>query len=251
MTVVVGFYCSDGVVIAADSMITPTIGNIGVGHHHGQKIFARNNHQLYAFAGDQGMALRGLYVVEHNIPNPNLRGHPLLYAHDIFAATQALLAQTGIALAQPNLNLTTMLAFDFNNTHQCCFFGMGGGFQPMLLDLNNYFLAMGSGKQFADPFLRFVADTFCPNGHPTVSEARFLAAWVVKHVIDTNPGGVAGPIRMGMLARGSDQRLTATELPDDDIQEHLEAVNEAGEILRAWRSGQLATSVSPPSIPTP
>jgi hypothetical protein len=37
MTVVVAFHCSDGVVIAADSMITPSMGGLGVGHHHVKK----------------------------------------------------------------------------------------------------------------------------------------------------------------------------------------------------------------------
>src|SRR6266542_3728085 len=129
MTVVVGFYCSDGVVIAADSMITPSMGNLAVGHHKGQKIFARNGNQLFAFAGEQGLAMRALYVVEQNQPNLAATPHPLLYATAIFAATQNLLAQTGFNVMQANLN--TLLAFEFDNSHQCCVFGMGGSFQPM------------------------------------------------------------------------------------------------------------------------
>ena len=38
MTVVIAFHCSDGVVIAADSMLTPNMGGINVGHHHGKKL---------------------------------------------------------------------------------------------------------------------------------------------------------------------------------------------------------------------
>ena len=54
MTVVVTFYCPDGIVIAADSMITPSMGGINVGHHHGRKIELLPGPQVFAFAGDQG-----------------------------------------------------------------------------------------------------------------------------------------------------------------------------------------------------
>jgi ATP-dependent protease HslVU (ClpYQ) peptidase subunit len=249
MTVVVGFLCSDGVVIAADSMITPAMGNLSVGHHHGQKIFARNGHQIFAFAGDQGVAMRALYVVEQTVPDPTTQAHPINYAHAIWAAANGLFNQTGLNVMQINLN--NLLAFNFNNMHQCCIFGSGGGYQPMLLDPNNFYAAIGSGKQFADPFLRFVADTFCATGRPTVSEARFLAAWVVQHVIETNPGGVAGPIRMAVLARDAGGALVATELGTDDVQEHLQAVKEAGDVLRAWRAGTGVFAKLAASVPTP
>jgi 20S proteasome alpha/beta subunit len=250
MTVVVGFCCSDGVVIAADSMITPSLGNIAVGHHHGQKIFAFNGHQIFAFAGDQGLAMRAQYVAQNTLPDMANQPHPLTYAHAVFAAAQAFFAQTGMNIMQ--LNLANLLAFDFGDTPQCYLFGSGGSYQPMLLDQNNFYVSIGSGKQFADPFLRFVVDTFCAGGQPTVSDARFLATWVVQHVIETNPGGVAGPIRMAVLSRNPRGVLTAAELPTDDVQEHLEAVKEAGDVLRDWRAGRLAKPAGPESdVPTP
>ena len=64
MTVVVVFNCVDGVVIAADSMITPSIGGINVGHHHGRKIEVLAGPQLFAFAGDQGQGARFRVMAE-------------------------------------------------------------------------------------------------------------------------------------------------------------------------------------------
>jgi hypothetical protein len=58
MTVVVTFSCSDGAVVASDSMITPTIGGLSVGHHHGIKVYVLPGSQVFAFAGDQGQAAR-------------------------------------------------------------------------------------------------------------------------------------------------------------------------------------------------
>jgi 20S proteasome alpha/beta subunit len=242
MTVVVGFHCSDGVVIAVDSMITPSMGNAAVGHHHGQKVFAVGADQLFAFAGDQGLAQRARYIVEQNPPTP-VSVHPILHAAHIYAQTAQQFQLTAVGMQ--NVNLNALIAFVFNGAHQCCMFG--GSFQPMTLDANNFFAALGSGKQFADPFLRFVADTFCNNGQPTVKEARFLATWVVQHVIETNPGGVAGPIQMAVLSRNAQNHFEAKELAADDVLEHLEAVREAGEILRAWR----AKGQEPPADPAP
>jgi hypothetical protein len=228
-------------------MITPAMGNAAVGHHHGQKVFALNGRQLFAFAGDQGLAQRARYVVEQNPPLP-ATPDPILHAANLYAATAQNFALTAINITTANLN--TLVAFDFNNTHQCCMFG--GGFQPTVLDAGNFFTALGSGKQFADPFLRFVVDTFCNTGQPTVGEARFLAIWVVQHVIETNPGGVAGPIRMAVLARNAQGRLEAAELPADNVQEHQEAVQEAGQVLRDWRAkGQAVPPAAPPTPPTP
>jgi hypothetical protein len=124
MTAVVGFLCSDGVVIAADSMITPAMGNLSVGHHHGQKIFARNGHQIFAFAGEQGVAMRALHVAENVLPDPLTQPHPLNYAIAVWGAAQALFTQTGMNVMQ--MNLVNLLAFNFKNSHQCCIFGQGG-----------------------------------------------------------------------------------------------------------------------------
>jgi hypothetical protein len=103
----------------------------------------------------------------------------------------------------------------------------------------------------ADPFLRFLVDVFCPNGQPTVPEAIFLATWAVQHVIDTNPGGVAGPIRVATFMRDQAGDFHAVELPDNEIQEHQQAVESAANALREWRdkiqSGDAADDA--PAVP--
>src|SRR5262249_11443691 len=62
MTLAVAYFCSDGIVVAADSMLTPMIGAaggpVGVGHHHGVKVYVLPGPQIFGFAGDQGQAAR-------------------------------------------------------------------------------------------------------------------------------------------------------------------------------------------------
>ncbi|MBB3146397.1 20S proteasome alpha/beta subunit [Phyllobacterium trifolii] len=245
MTVVVGFLCSDGVVIAADSMLTPSMGNMGVGHHHGKKIsILAGSSQVFCFAGDLGIAMRfkvmaeSVYAQMQNVALP--LDYPLAITQNIMnqlRTTESLHAATGT---------NTLLAFDHGNNHQCCVFE--GAMQPRLLDQDHYYVALGSGKLSADPFLRFLSDIFCPDGPPTVSEAIFLATWAVQHVIDVNPGGVAGPIRIATFVLDPiTQQYGGVALPDEKIEEHREAIANAAETLRGWRGSFGAGAAEQPN----
>ena len=251
MTVAVAFLCTDGIVIAADSMLTPTVGNLNIGHHTGVKVYLLPGPQIFAFAGDQGQAGRFKVLAETNATNSGAMAHPILYP---IALSQALITQlqsTGIATNQTNLN--TFLGFLHQGDCYCCAFE--GWMQPRLLDRHHYYAALGSGKLSADPFLRFVADTFCEPGQPPgVHLATFLAVWVVQHVIDVNPGGVAGPIRVAIFERSAGSGFTARELPPAEIETHIQAIDDAAQALRDWRqaiqTGAAAYNV-PPSPAAP
>lgn len=229
MTVVVALLCSDGIVVAADSMITPSIGGINVGHHHGLKISILTGMQLFAFAGDQGQSDRVRIMADSNHAAIPSMAHPIDFP---LAITQNIVQQfqnTGIAGA---INTNPILAFVHNGAYVCCVFE--GAMQPRLLDPAHYYVAVGSGKLSADPFLRFMTDVFCNGSQPTVAEAIFLATWTVQHVIDVNPGGVAGPIRIGVLREEGGVK-TARLLNGLEIAEHEQAVQSAVSSLRVWR----------------
>jgi len=230
MTVVVAFNCTDGVVIAADSMITPSLGGISVGHHHGKKIEVLPGPQLFAFAGDQGQAARFKVMAELAHAHPATTPHPLDYGLALCEGIFKQFTATGI---NGNISANTILAYAHTGSHHCCMFE--GAMQPRLLDEHHYYAALGSGKLSADPFLRFLVDVFCPNGRPNVREGIFLATWAVQHVIDTNPGGVAGPIRVGTFALNDRRAFEARNLPDVEIAEHQQAVESAAKALRTWR----------------
>jgi hypothetical protein len=251
MTVVVAFHCSDGVVLAADSMLTPNMGGLSVGHHHGQKISILPGPQIFALTGDLGQNARLRIIAENHHAIIAKCGHAIEYPLQL---TQAIILQftaTGISNA---IEAFPVLAFVHGGEHQCCLFE--GRLQPRLLDEHHYYAAHGSGKLSADPFLRFITDVFCPNGRPTVREGVFLAAWTVQHVIDVNPGGVAGPVRIATLERDGAGVLTARSLPTAEIDEHLQAIESAASALRKWRdeiqSGHAADDApEPPTPPDP
>jgi hypothetical protein len=248
MTITVAFLCSDGVVVGVDSMLTPSFGNIAVGHHTGRKLHILTGPQICGIAGDFGLAARFRTMADASSAAIAAAAHPLNYGLQLAQGMAAQLAATG--LANVNIDLGTVLAYAHGGLAHCCAFL--GRVQPWLLDVDHYYVALGSGKLSADPFLRFLTDTFC-NGPTTVREAVFLSTWTIQHVIDTNPGGVAGPIRIAVLENVNNQ-WQARELPVDEIAEHQQAIESAATALRTWRdelqSGQAAEDApEPPAAP--
>lgn len=227
MTIVVTFLCDDGVVVASDSMLTPSLGGINVGHHNGRKVYILEGVQLFAYAGDHGQGARVRAKAKEFIDKIEHFPDALGYVVDITRESIDQFHSTGVIGDQIEVN--GALGFHFDGDFQSCVFE--GMFQPRLLDADHYYAALGTGKLSADPFLKFLTDIFCKQGRPNVRQAIFLAAWVVQYVIDTNPGGVAGPIQISVLEEISGV-VFARELETD---EHTEAIASAGEALRAWR----------------
>ena len=116
-----------------------------------------------------------------------------------------------------------------------------------MLDQDHYFIALGSGKLSADPFLRFLSAIFCKSDDPLlVKQAVFLATWTLEHVIATSSGGVAGPIQMATL-EATEGILRARLYAQSDIDYHSEAIRDAERSLREWSKGMLGdAAISPP-----
>jgi Proteasome subunit len=91
------------------------------------------------------------------------------------------------------------------------------------------FIALGSGQQIADPFLAFLKRILWKERQPTIAEGRLVAAWTVRHVAQTNPGGVALPLQMASLTiKGA---TPAIELVEDPA-EHFQKIETAETALR-------------------
>lgn len=239
MTVAIGFHCHDGIVVGADSMLTPSIGGINVGHHKGQKVHILTGDQIFAFAGDHGQASRFQIMADASADQIAPAGHPILYAINISSSMIAQLRSTGI---EPNqIGFNTLLGFEHQGAQQLCVFE--GPIQPRLLDQRHYYTALGSGKLSADPFLRFLADIFCYHGQPSVAEAVFLTAWTIQHVCETNPGGVAGPTRIAVMERQPGGGYQSRLVSDNEVDDQGQLITSARQALRDWRD-----SLSPPDV---
>lgn len=245
MTVVVSFWCSDGIVVASDSMLTPSLGEIGVGHHEMKKIYVLDQEQLFAFSGDPGLAARLRQISNRKSGTIN-NGSALDYALTISQEACLDFQSTGV---WPDIDLGAILAFVHGGAAQCCVFENRA--QPRLLDADHYFIALGNGKLAADPFLRFLSAIFCKPEEPLlVKDAVFLATWTLEHVIATSPGGIAGPIQMATL-EAVDGTLCARLYAASDIGYHSEAIRDAERALQEWSKGMRgATAAEVPTPPT-
>ena len=236
MTVAIGFYCRNGIVVGADSMLTPSMGGINVGHHKGYKVHLLAGNQLFAFAGDQGQAARFQIMADGSHALAGTVVHPIDFPLNL---TQSLIQQFNSTGIGQQINVNTLLGFEHGGQRQLCVFE--GIIQPRLLDAAHFYVALGSGKLSADPFLRFLVDIFCLSGPPSVSEATFLTAWAIQHVIDTNPGGVDGPIRIAVMERDAGGAWYSKLLTANEVDDQGQAVESARQSLRNWRD-----SLTPP-----
>ena len=127
--------------------------------------------------------------------------------------------------------------------------------QPRFLDSDHYWSVFGSGKQYADPFLAFLTDVFCEKKQPNVSTGKFLATWAVDHAIQTNTGGVNGPIQMSILQKELDGSYSIIDQSEQDIEDQIQAIDAAKCALVDWRKmvggeGREDPCVPPIPIPT-
>ena len=230
MTIAIGFRCSDGVVVGADSMLTPTIGGLHVGHHTGVKVEVLPGEQVFAFAGDLGQAFRFRQLCEGGADALGQVSLPIEYPLSLTASIIEQFRLTGIRDA---IDVSTLLGFVHGDEPHLCVFEQG--LQPRILDENHYHVALGSGKLSADPFLRFLVDIFCKDGRPSVAEAVWLTTWIIGHACDTTPGGVARPTRISVIEATESGDWTARSLDDYAIEEHEVAIADAKEALADWR----------------
>ncbi|MBF5093191.1 hypothetical protein F1643_00645 [Azospirillum sp. INR13] len=247
MTIVIAFLCSDGIVIAADSMLTPSVNGISVGHHKGKKVDILDSEQIFAFAGDHGQANRFKFIAEKCKGRSDSYENAFEFTIAISAEILGNFNDTGIA---DLVDVNTALGFAHNGKYDCCIFE--GNLQPRLLDANHYFAALGSGKMSADPFLRFLVDTFCQSSPPTVRLALLMSVWTIQHVIETTPGGVSGPIRAAKLTQDSGQ-TKCHELTEREIEDHRQAMESAIGALRNWYNSPMMPGNihDTPSMPEP
>lgn len=232
MTVAIGFYCHDGIVLGADSMLTPSMGGINVGHHKGEKVHLLAGNQLFAFAGDQGQAARFQIMADGSHHMAGTAAHPIDFPLNLTNSIVQQFVNSGVG---NQINVNALLGFQHGETHQLCAFE--GMVQPRLLDPAHYYVALGSGKLSADPFLRFLVDIFCVDGPPSVAEAIFLTAWAIDHTCETNSGGVAPPTRIAVMERQDDGSYHCRSLSENEVDDQGQLIASARQSLRDWRDG--------------
>lgn len=92
---------------------------------------------------------------------------------------------------------------------------------------------MGGGQPIVDPFFGLLRRTLFKGKQPYLSDGIFAALWALSQAIEPNPGGIAGPPRIGVIVKtgkGYESKL----LTDEDLAEHQSNVDEAEDYLSKY-----------------
>jgi hypothetical protein len=228
MTIIVGVFCKDGVVVGADSAATLTAGQVRTIEQRMKKIEIVCDHVIVAATGQIGLTQRFVSVVDAAWRDNKFKHSPVEIGKTLSAAAIADFASTNAPR-----QLGALVAFPCGNKPWLCEFDQEH-FQPELKTDRLWYVSMGSGQSIADPFLGFIREVLWHDGLPTCKEAAFAVTWTISQAITLNPGGINGPIHVAMLAYG-DGKLEARELTEAEIEEHQQSVNGAVLHLREYR----------------
>jgi hypothetical protein len=260
MTLIVGILCKESVVLASDSAATFASGAIPtIGQQEMRKLRRLNENLLYSSTGAVGIsqlvsqklkslwenkAFSGLTAAEAVMDKigkeiVNLIGPYLQTANlqrSLTGDASSSLCKSIVAL--PVQNKPCLFSFDFN-----------GAPEQSTPDLP--FISLGSGQPIADPFLALLRRLLWSGREPSLAEGRLAAVWTIEHVRRTNPGGVAGDIQLAALVATASGKLPiVTEHSSEDVQEHLQRIASAEQVLVEEIRGSKTTQPSAP-LPTP
>lgn len=247
MTLIVGIRCLDGIVMASDSAATyaqgvsPTIGQQEV-----TKVLKLGDSILFSSTGAVGISqvlatsTKRLWDAKSFARKPNDKDDVrpsdamMTIAKAIHEAVAGLLQSAnslvpliGAPAAGATVLCKSMVALPIGRVP--CLFQFDYSGAPEQATEQLPFIALGSGQSIADPFLAFLKRILWKERAPTVAEGRFVAAWTVQHVAQTNPGGVGLPLQLATLQ--VEQAGPKIEFFSDP-SEHYQAIEAAEHALR-------------------
>lgn len=258
MTLLVGVLCSNGAVIAADRQASHgAFGQLTVGQP-ATKIKVIEQDVLFASSGAIGLSQQFSHIVEFEHPqfkNWNYQSLVTLLQkkfRDILepAFKTAGAARTVIGdAAQADVICGSLLASRYKDGLMLTEISPQGGFEGLSKDIP--FVCLGSGKQNADPFLRFIWSIYFDGALPNLSEGSLAAYWTVKAVIELLKSQGVGftPDVFVLEQKGSE--YVGRQLVPDELKGHDEYIHEATQALLGIKNKIRGLGGSPPApVPT-
>lgn len=258
MTLIVGILCRDGVVMASDSAATyAASGMQTIGQQTTAKVRSLANESLlYSATGSVGMSQIIADGIERLWPqlrktDPAPAAVMEAISKDIYERCKhlfhsaAMLGQAGMRHAQNDVGCRSLVAIPVRG--KACLFEFAETGAPTQATEQLCCVALGSGQPIADPFLALMKKILWPDCPPTLAEARLVAAWTIKHVVQTNPGGVGGDAQMATLVV-KDKRAHVEEV---DASEHYERIRDLEKSLREHILNPEPADPQPSEVPIP
>jgi len=254
MTLIIGIKCTDGIVLGADGAATfSTMGQQTIRQPIKKKLTILDDCVVVGISGPVGLGQRLCGEIQKLWKEKALSGkqpyqamtiiRKSLWQHmaDEYQAAEAARKVIG-PVALDSALASTIIALPISKA-MCLFqFDQQGAPEEATTDLP--FVAMGSGRNTADPFLAFIRRIFWKDTIPNLAEGIFATLWTLDHAIKTSPGGIAEPIQIVVLkTNGSDCK--AQELNETDLQEHYEAIGAAEKSLANFKNSEIPIKEPP------
>lgn len=233
MTILVGVYCTDGIVIGADGSVTFTTGQQRtIEQPTKKKIEIIGERVIVASSGSWGHAQRFQHVVKELWNNNNFKNKGRI---DI----GKMLSRNGIEEFQQTyvqqISLSVLVACPAREGPLLLELPGGvAGFQPEVKTDELWYVSVGSGQLIVDPFLAFFRSIFWKDRPPNLHGGIFITLWALLHACEVNPGGINEPITIAVLEKKKGQLLART-LTEDELAERRNAVKDATEHIASFR----------------
>lgn len=230
MTAIVGLFCSDGVVIGADSSSTFSSGTEATIEQPTEKICVIEGRVIFAGTGEVGLNQRFEAVLKGLVAGGQ-KGTSLDICKDISRHAIMDFAHTGIGVG--GIGFGALVAFPVSHKPHLCEYALRS-FQPEMKTEKHWFASMGNHQKITDAFLGYLKDVFWPTKPPSLQDGVFAATWTLEHVIALNTGGINGPIRIAVLEM-KDGKAKARVLEESELAQHKQNVSEAKDHMRKFR----------------
>ncbi|MBY0462659.1 MAG: hypothetical protein K2Q34_05725 [Alphaproteobacteria bacterium] len=225
MTVVIGIYCSDGIVIAADSALTI---NGMVEQTYSEKITCVNNDLVIGFAGDLGFSQRyKSCILAAFLDSQSKAKTPEEIVKTLCTAGLNEYLSTHQANLPIEVPTSFVVGFVHNEVH-CLILLPEKNFQPVMINQDMPFCSIGSGHYLTNPFLCFIKNVFWKrNTVPEVSVGIFSALMALNLAIQVNPGGINGPVHVAVIRKDNENKYYCRKLHEDELSSHQANCDEA------------------------
>lgn len=247
MTAIVSLFCTDGVVIGADSSSTFSSGSESTIEQLTEKISVIEGRVIFAGTGEVGLNQRFEAVIK-KIVSGGLKGSPIDVSKEICRHAIIDFEHTGRRLTT-GIPYGALVAFPVNQKLHLCECALQT-FQPEMKTERQWFASMGSHQKITDAFLGYLKGVFWPEARPTIQDGVFAAMWTLEHVIELNTGGVNAPIRIAVLENNKDGKAKARLIDESELSQHKQNVSAAKDHMRKFRdSFQPSAAAAAPDVP--
>ena len=242
MTVIIGWKCSNGVVMGADSAATLGVLGEKTVQEMVSKLAIVKDKLILGVSGPISLAQRYQGHLE-NMPTGGFNSLTTSAIHSAMTQLSGIfwgytkdeyeragLVSQAIGNRAPLVHALhhTLVAVRIHGEDRLIQFSETCAPEEATADLP--YVSIGSGQRNADPFLAFLRNLFWKGAIPTLDGGIFATLWTLRECIRSSPGGVGGPPKLALLEHGN-----ARMLEDDDLQEHEGAIEEARRTLGRFR----------------